>query len=318
MQPLRCRTVKGAFQDRPGRAVIDAHSLVRLALGPPLTTQTSCRPLGWLRCRCWTCPISTVRVCAMLGVDMALYNAARALTVRPSVRAEHHPLLRGGTVSTAHGMQVSGVLDRLLVYVVSVQRAYNGECFISLKDPTGSIGGTLTADVLEAEPDVRRGSVVLLQKVGNWSTCQPCCVEARSYKPNDRIATISAVQVAVLRTPPPCVLHHLCITGNCIGQVIPAASMHGGSTSLHVSNPTVPMLPAAQSGLEAATSQQIVSNATGQVLSNRANHAAPMLRNPLPKSAMHAVAQATPTAAPGCLHNGIDDLLSGLDGEFDL
>jgi hypothetical protein len=82
------------------------------------------------------------------------------------VRAEEHPLLRGATARAACAMSVSGVMNRLLAYVASVQRTYNGECLVRLKDPTGALAGTLTADVLAAEPDIRRGCVVLLQKVG--------------------------------------------------------------------------------------------------------------------------------------------------------
>ena len=78
------------------------------------------------------------------------------------------------------------------------------------QDPTGTIGGTLTRDVLDAEPELRQGSVLLLRRV------------------------------AVLRTPPPRVLSHLCITLDAVLRVIPPVPLPTGRTA--AAQPTLPCL----------------------------------------------------------------------------
>ena len=92
------------------------------------------------------------------------------------------------------------------------------------QDPTGSVGGTLTKAVLEAEPDLRQGAVLRLRRV------------------------------TVLRTPPPRSISHLCITLDAVVQVVPApggrqagtAAQHGQPQALPQTLPALPAPPAAQ------------------------------------------------------------------------
>ncbi|KAL4428017.1 hypothetical protein ABPG75_002106 [Micractinium tetrahymenae] len=96
---------------------------------------------------------------------------------------------RSNTVRAAAALQHNGVLDRLLAVVASVKRCHSGEAFVRLKDPTGTIGGTLTRSVLENEADIRQGAVLRLRRV------------------------------TVLRTPPPRRINHLCINlGGCCAR----------------------------------------------------------------------------------------------------
>lgn len=135
-------------------------------------------------------------------------------------------------------------MNNLIALVLTVQRTLHGEAFIRLKvnfrkkqvttttaqqnstltshsllqDPTGTVGGTLAKGVLEAEPDIHRGSVLLLRKVLRARHAIKASREgSQAFLPG-------AVQVAVLKTPPPCSMHHLCIQLDNITQVIPEDS----------------------------------------------------------------------------------------------
>jgi hypothetical protein len=175
----------------------------------------------------------------------------------------------------------------MLVFVVAVQRAYNGEFLVRLKDPSGTVAGTLTSDVLEHDPDVRRGSVLLLQKV------------------------------AVLRMPPPGALHHLCITPDNIAQVIPASTRAAPPSVSVLPAPVYPLQLAAeppQPQLPARSPASLPSsNATQQVLGDRRNVAGFALSQQAAKSQGQRAGGNTLR-----MDNGIDELLADLDEEFDL
>jgi hypothetical protein len=107
------------------------------------------------------------------------------------------------TVAGALALLKSDVLPRLLVYVVSLQHAHNGESYVKLRDPTGTIGGTMAADVLSAHPGISRGAVLLLEKV------------------------------TVLKTPSPHPIRHLCVVPETIKRVVPRqrGAPQGGGTA---------------------------------------------------------------------------------------
>lgn len=91
----------------------------------------------------------------------------------------------------AVSLKESGIIPRLLLYIVAMQHAHNGESYVKFRDPSGTIGGTFVADVLSVHQSITRGAVVLLEKV------------------------------TVLKTPPPHSLHHLCIASENVVGVIP-------------------------------------------------------------------------------------------------
>ena len=82
--------------------------------------------------------------------------------------------------------------DALCAMPWSVPGYFYGCCLplAGMQDPTGAIGGTLTQAVLDGEPGIQQGAVLVLRRV------------------------------AVLRTPPPRSLSHLCITLVSVLQVI--------------------------------------------------------------------------------------------------
>ena len=223
-----------------------------------------------------------------LCLPIAATSVVNRAPFRPP--AEHHPLLSGATVKAACSLPASGVMSRMLVFVVAVQRAYNGEFLVRLKDPSGTVTGTLTSDVLEHDPDVRRGSVLLLQKV------------------------------AVLRTPPPGALHHLCITPDNVAQVIPASTRAAPPPISVLPAPAYPLQrvaeppPLPQQQLPAPLPASLApSNGTQQVLGDSRNVAGFGLSQQAAKSQ-----GGRPGGNVHRIDNGIDELLADLDEEFAL
>jgi hypothetical protein len=111
-------------------------------------------------------------------------------------------MLRDSTISLLKQnlYKSSFTFNRLLAIISRLSRTLSGEYLCQLKDPTGSISATLTVDVLEAEPCLDCGCVVLLKNV------------------------------AVLRMPgsdgP---ILHLCIDASSLIQVIPQSIDHSNS-----------------------------------------------------------------------------------------
>lgn len=101
-------------------------------------------------------------------------------------------------VQAALDMSHSGVFPRLLVYVVSLQQAFNGESYVKLSDGTGCIGATFTSDVLVTHPSITRDALLYMK------------------------------DVTVLRSPPPHKKSHLCILPTNIVRVFARRSFHGG------------------------------------------------------------------------------------------
>mmetsp|Transcript_26946 Transcript_26946/g.58805 ORF Transcript_26946/g.58805 Transcript_26946/m.58805 type:complete len:486 (-) Transcript_26946:131-1588(-) len=56
-------------------------------------------------------------------------------------------------------------VPQLLVLVTSFKKTVNGDATVTLQDPTGTIGGTIHQQALEAEPDIALNAVLVLQKV---------------------------------------------------------------------------------------------------------------------------------------------------------
>lgn len=90
-------------------------------------------------------------------------------------------------------MQYSGRLPRLLAVVTLLRPTLSGAAYARLSDPSGSTGATLTAEALAAHPELRRGSVLFLRNV------------------------------AVLRTPEPRSVAHLCLVPSAVDQVLSPA-----------------------------------------------------------------------------------------------
>ena len=114
--------------------------------------------------------------------------------------AEDHPVLQGNTVQAAKLMRQSGTIPKLFVFVVSLQHAHNEESYVKLEDPTGTIGGTFTSDVLSTHQGISRGAVLLLEKI------------------------------TILKTPSPHSMHHACITSENIVKVISRQAIHANGS----------------------------------------------------------------------------------------
>lgn len=104
-------------------------------------------------------------------------------------------------------LKQSGIIPKLLLYIVSMHHTHNGESYVKFKDPTGTIGATLVSDVLSIHQDITRGAVVLLEKV------------------------------TVLRTPPPHSIHHLCIVPENVVRVIPRQRSQSAGLPFFSSSP---------------------------------------------------------------------------------
>jgi hypothetical protein len=217
-----------------------------------------------------------------------------------SLFTEHHPLLQGNTVHAATSLKESGIIPRLLLYIVSIQHAHNGESYVKFRDPSGTIGGTFVEDVLSMHPNrnnITRGAVVILEKV------------------------------AVLKTPPPHSLHHLCIVSENVVSVIPR-ERSGQSVKL-------PVFSSAPDDGEGGGRKNVDANAGQQVPPARLidhlqlqqtssqfkskHDSLEVARPPPQQQQQEQLLEAPPQQQPSYVEPQVDtadDLLDGLDDEF--
>lgn len=197
---------------------------------------------------------------------------------------------------------------------------------IKLKDPTGSISGTLTADVLPAHPQLTKDSVLILEKVSSafGIDCGKCLAIFKIF--NEPEGTL---QVVVLRTPPPHAVHHLCIVPANVARVVPP-SQEGptpqGSNWNSAAPPaligsSIPAQPAGHSQLQQPTQPRVTLPglavlAGGAVpLGSMAPRDAPSPAPPMECGRATACGASQPP--PRHAVNGdVDDLMAGLDDEF--
>lgn len=183
------------------------------------------------------------------------------------------------TVAGALALLKSDVMPSLLVYVVTLQHAHNDESYVKLRDPTGTIGGTLTADVLAAHPGISHGAVLLLEKV------------------------------TVLKTPSPHPIRHLCIVPETVKRVVPRQreAPGGGGAAW----PAAQALQAPQQAAQPRPPARHVENASAPGPAA----APPAFRQPAPAAHPAAPPQQAQAQPQG---DTAEDLLAGLDDDFGL
>jgi hypothetical protein len=184
------------------------------------------------------------------------------------------------SVADALAAPATAKLPRLAVFVAAVQRSYCGESGVRLKDPSGAIGGTLTADVLAAHPALRAGAVVVLE------------------------------DVTVLILPQPTALRHLCIALGNVARVVPAdaaAPLAGGAAAgwgAPLPRLAPPRAPAAAPARPAEFEAGPAARAPPLAPANRA--APPPAKPPSP---------SPPPAAPA--GGTVEDLMAGMSDDDD-
>lgn len=105
---------------------------------------------------------------AILDADFArpAWRAALESAYEVAQWDPHHPLLQHHNVRACMLSPASCRAARLLVLVAALKLAPAGEAaFARVKDPTGAIGAAIHRGVLEAEPSLGPGCVLLLQNV---------------------------------------------------------------------------------------------------------------------------------------------------------
>jgi hypothetical protein len=223
---------------------------------------------------------------------------------------EAHPAIAGSTIKNAEGLRQSGRLPRLLLYICALRHSYSGEAYVSLKDPTGTMGGTCTIDALQAHPDIKKGAVLLLQNV------------------------------TILQTPVPYSWHHLCITKANIAFVIPReeaeksinlqanetlshhqgpgphgyerSSLHEGRRGLFGTSPAG-LTPLAHGDPFVAVQETLIPPAVQQVPSCELEQVVQGVQLPV-----HNVPPSSGPSNVGAAANAADELLAGLDDDFGL
>lgn len=177
-----------------------------------------------------------------------------------------------------------------------MHHAYSGEAFVKLRDPSGSIGGTIASDALVAFPALCSGVVLVLE------------------------------HVAVVKTPQPHSMHHVCIVAKNIKHVVVSSEedttmRRSGQSSRRYAHDHPPPSPPQQQ------QQQLIENGPTSLQSidlgstfatqiHRQHQKQQQLQRPDAAPIDDGAAAAMTTAPSLYKTDTADDLLVGLDDDF--
>lgn len=191
------------------------------------------------------------------------------------------------SVQIALSQRQSCKMNRLLVCVSHVSVGFSGEAFVSLKDPTGKITGTLSKQVVRRHGDnLRPGTVLLLQ------------------------------DVVVLKTPLPGSVCHLCISSQNLARVFPREQEAEVTVGLDMSNKFASGF--SQHRQTAADPNRTRSLNGGANAFEYISRYDPTCRADQSVKVMNMAKQGTGSEKPATkLDDCIDDLLTGLEDDVD-